>query len=602
MHMALIYVPVDSFECSSVYVHCVPCMAYCTVSGHTASIMLNKVGSGTVLGHSPTIEILIVRNGWSCDCRTGSASKGCAAAAITAEHTMFNLFGAPHLDDERDTPVLVNPESDDWRAQADMLSSLGGKARVLIDLIDALRADGVDKDIEIPQIAVIGDQSSAKSSVLEAISGISFPRGNGLVTRCATELRMKRSDVWRAEIYTSIGGREAAEALDTPAAVRACIERLTSELCGADDFSPESIIFELESPTAPDLTLIDLPGIVRTGTAGQKEGNKQLIDELIAKYMQQKRTILLAMVPLTQDIATVEVLERCAKHDPDGSRTIGVLTKPDLINPGAEQEAVGVLLNKTKPLRLGYVMTKGRSQQQLIDGMSLTAAPAAEAEFFRAHAVFSSLPVAVQQQQLGTPQLQAKLSTVLVSRISADVPVICKDLSELLKAAKAELLSLGGSISREPGVQQVTMSQLVYSYCAVLHSAATGSYEHVGSSADVRLCTMARDSFDSFKAAAASTRPVANSEFVEAIKPEMYARRGEELPGFMNYSFFKSEMAKYIEKWDILSTDLLTAVVTAVQDVLSVLAKQHLVQFPELSATVLEAAHQVSQPQHVSLV
>jgi interferon-induced GTP-binding protein Mx len=464
---------------------------------------------------------------------------------------------------------------------------------VLIDLIDALRADGVDKDIEIPQIAVIGDQSSAKSSVLEAISGISFPRGTGLVTRCATELRMKRSDVWKAEIYTSVGGLETAEAIDTPAAVKACIEKLTSELCGTNDFSPESIIIELESPTAPDLTLIDLPGIVRTGTAGQKVGNKQLIDDLIAKYMQQKRTILLAVVPLTQDIATVEVLERCAKHDPEGFRTIGVLTKPDLINPGAEQEAVQVLLNKTKPLKLGYIMVKGRSQQQLIDGMSLAAAAAAEVEFFTAHAVFSALPIAVRQQQLGTPQLQAKLSAVLVARISADVPVICKDLSELLKSAKAELLSLGDSISTEPEVQQATMLQLVQDFSAALGSVATGSHP-AGTRPGERLCTLAIEHYEAFKAEVGRTRPVADSKFVSTLQAAMKACRGEELPGFMSFAYFNSKVAEMLEQRGELSGTVLDLVRDASDGVLQLLAARLLGQFSELEGLVLSTAQKVS--------
>jgi hypothetical protein len=72
------------------------------------------------------------------------------------------------------------------------------KIRPYLDLVDKLRSCGIERDIPIPQIAVKGDQSSGKSSVLEFISGVPFPRGSGLVTKCATQLTMKKSDKWRS--------------------------------------------------------------------------------------------------------------------------------------------------------------------------------------------------------------------------------------------------------------------------------------------------------------------------------------------------------------------------------------------------------------------
>jgi interferon-induced GTP-binding protein Mx len=92
------------------------------------------------------------------------------------------------------------------------------------------------------------------------------------------------------------------------------------------------------------------------------------VNVLIDCYMQQPHTIILAVVPSNQDVATVEVLERAARFDPHGDRTIGVLTKPDLIDQGAEHEVVSVLRNLTKPLQLGYIMVKNRSQHDMARG------------------------------------------------------------------------------------------------------------------------------------------------------------------------------------------------------------------------------------------
>lgn len=123
-------------------------------------------------------------------------------------------------------------------------------------------------------------------------------------------------------------------------------------------FSTESIIIELTSADAPDLTVVDLPGIIRTTTAGQSSGVINQVNRLIESYLHEPRTIILAVVPANQDIATVDILERAQRVDPLGERTIGVLTKADLVGPGNEAEVVAVLNNVRKPLALGYIMLR----------------------------------------------------------------------------------------------------------------------------------------------------------------------------------------------------------------------------------------------------
>ena len=191
----------------------------------------------------------------------------------------------------------------------------------------------------------MGDQSSGKSSVLEAISGIPFPRGSGLVTRCATQLTMKsvpEGYPWRAHVTVDWSKPQpsASGEVATPAALTEKIEELTNILCASDSstFSTDAIVVRVESPGAPDLTLIDLPGIVRTHTAGQDPGVIGQVNALINTYLKQDRTIVLAVVPANQDIATIDILERARAVDTEGVRTLGVLTKPDLIGPGSEDE------------------------------------------------------------------------------------------------------------------------------------------------------------------------------------------------------------------------------------------------------------------------
>ena len=170
-------------------------------------------------------------------------------------------------------PLVDARETDE-----DVLDAFQEKARPLIDFIDGLRNIGIEKDLPIPQIAVMGDQSSGKSSVLEALSGIPFPRGAGLVTRCATQIQMGKGESWTAEACiqkspTSVAKDECSKIskAKTPEALGALIESLTKTMCGEAQFSKDVIEINLRSPDAPDLTIIDLPGIVRTATAGQEK-------------------------------------------------------------------------------------------------------------------------------------------------------------------------------------------------------------------------------------------------------------------------------------------------------------------------------------------
>jgi interferon-induced GTP-binding protein Mx1 len=213
--------------------------------------------------------------------------------------------------------------------------------RPWLDLIDTLRAMGIHQDLPLPQIAVMGDQSSGKSSVLESLSGVPFPRGSGLVTRCPTQLTMKRatkaSAPWRARVSVARAGGhggmtqgvagcgEVRDKLELASAVERVSEALIA--LSPSGFSSDTVVVEIVAPSVPDLTLIDLPGLVRTNVEGQDPAVIVEVNNLIEAYLMQSRTIILAVVPANVDVATVDILERASNVDPHGERTIGVLTK-----------------------------------------------------------------------------------------------------------------------------------------------------------------------------------------------------------------------------------------------------------------------------------
>lgn len=171
--------------------------------------------------------------------------------------------------------------------------------------------------LKMPQICVMGDQSSGKSSVLESLSGIPFPRGAGLVTRCPIRMVMKKArpgEQWSAVVSTTLNPEETQSAKDIPH-LSTIINKSMQKLCQDEvNFSVESVVVELVSPDASDLTVVDLPGIIRTVTMGQNIQCIEQVNRLIKSCLLDERTIILAVIPANQVLFytyTTYVLQYC---------------------------------------------------------------------------------------------------------------------------------------------------------------------------------------------------------------------------------------------------------------------------------------------------
>ena len=272
------------------------------------------------------------------------------------------------------------------------------QVRPFIDLVDSLRNSGVDQDLNLPSIAVIGDQSTGKSSVLEAISGVHLPRGQGMMTRCALELRMKREETsqWRAvlrtqffkkrQLQTQSDGHHMTKPEDVEKAVLTAQDKLVGNERAIS--LKERIVLEVTSPDVPDLTLIDLPGIIMNPASDQPSDIVEQVDQLIESYVSRQETIILCVIPCHQDIASNKALSVARQHDKTGKRTLGVLTRADLTEPGAEGNLVDLIQNRGEShIKLGYTIVKCRSQQDTTTGVTLQQALQKEQSFFDSNKV-----------------------------------------------------------------------------------------------------------------------------------------------------------------------------------------------------------------------
>lgn len=322
------------------------------------------------------------------------------------------------------------------------------KIRPLMDKIDQIRSLFAPDQygITFPSVVVVGDQSSGKSTLLEALSLVELPKGSGIVTRCPLVLRLRRSD--RRQVYR-LEGNKKIPLDETNLNIMRYIEDETIRLAGNHkNVVSEMIELQVEDPTARDLTVVDLPGIARNPIAGQPSDIHQQTTKLIRHFIEQKGSVILSVFPANVDVATVESLALARAVDPEGLRTIGVITKTDLA-PNRDKLIQQLLMDRADvfQLKLGFVAVRNRSTEE---DMSLRDARTREREFF------STYPASVgaESKCLGIEALIDRLANLYAERVRETFPKIQSDVAKQLKDVREQL-------SKLPPDLQSTQSRLV---------------------------------------------------------------------------------------------------------------------------------------------
>ncbi|KAJ7581503.1 Dynamin central region-domain-containing protein [Mycena floridula] len=345
-----------------------------------------------------------------------------------------------------------------------MSTSTSGLGNEIVNIINKLQdvftAVGTSSSaIDLPQICVLGSQSSGKSSVLENIVGRDFlPRGTGIVTRRPLVLqlinRTAGSPVANGVAAPSTTNDKGANAeewgefLHLPGEkfydfhkIRDEIVRDTEAKTGRNaGISPQPINLRIFSPNVLTLTLVDLPGLTKVPVGDQPKDIEKQIRDMLMKYIMRPACIILAVSPANQDLANSEGLKMAREVDPEGTRTIGVLTKVDLMDKGTD--VVDILAGRIIPLRLGYVPVVNRGQRDIDASKSISAALENEREYFENHASYKG-----KAQYCGTPFLARKLNMLLMHHIRATLPDIKLRITQQLQKFNAELQSLGGAMA-----------------------------------------------------------------------------------------------------------------------------------------------------------
>ncbi|WVO18052.1 hypothetical protein L204_105750 [Cryptococcus depauperatus] len=340
----------------------------------------------------------------------------------------------------------------------------------LQDTFNAIGGDAVD----LPQIVVVGSQSSGKSSVLETIVGRDFlPRGSGIVTRRPLVLQLihtpsqspssssnNTSDVYLPNLDSAPtagagvmrpGGRSMSNGTGAEYAeflhinrrftdfedIRKEIEAETFRVAGQNKgVSKLPINLKIYGPGVLNLTLVDLPGLTKVPVGDQPTDIERQIKNLVLDYISKPNAVILAVSPANVDLANSDALKLARSVDPRGLRTLGVLTKLDIMDAGTN--ALDILTGRTYPLKLGFVGVVNRSQQDINTDLPMEDARVKEEDFFNTHSVYRNI-----SHRCGTRYLAKTLNAVLMNHIREKLPDMKARLNTLMGQTQQELNAFG---------------------------------------------------------------------------------------------------------------------------------------------------------------
>lgn len=322
------------------------------------------------------------------------------------------------------------------------LGDYGGADNAFSSLWDAL-----------PSVAVVGGQSSGKSSVLESIVGRDFlPRGSGIVTRRPLVLQLQQTDKGQQE-YAEFGHLPGRKFKDF-GMVRQEIQEETDRITGRTKMiSPVPIHLSIYSPNVVNLTLIDLPGLTKVAVEGQSESIVEDIENMVRSFVEKPNCIILAISPANQDIATSDAIKLAKEVDPAGERTFGVLTKLDLMDKGTN--ALDVLEGRALRLQQPWVGIVNRSQADINKNTDMMSARRREREYFATSPDYGHLA-----SKMGSEYLAKLLSMHLESVIKARIPSITSMINKSIDELESELDYLGRPIAVDAGAQLYTILEL----------------------------------------------------------------------------------------------------------------------------------------------
>ena len=481
-----------------------------------------------------------------------------------------------------------------------------------LDLIDSLRSFGAGSYVSLPQIIVCGDQSSGKSSVLQAISRIAFPTKSGLCTRFPTELILRKAkkpavsvsivpDQQRSDEERRILSR-FNRTVDASKDISTLVPDLIFEFSEVVDQSSSGTSFardilrvEVSGPDRPQLTIVDLPGLIHSATGQQSSGDVALVKSMVQHYMRERRSIILAVVSAVNDPATQIVLSLARQFDEDGHRSLGIVTKPDALTPGSRRESDIINLARNRDV----IFTHGWHVLRNIDtdkGEATLAERDEQERKFFLEGSWATLP----RDRLGIEALRERLSKVLLQQITDELPDLMGEIEASASTCRDTLKQLGKarSSTKEQRKYLVRISQR---FQIIIKGAVEGTYNETffgtpqSKKGDVkRLRGVIQNLHESFSEAMSTKghtreiiqddskkesdsegpRKITRKKFLSHITKLLKTDRGRELPGTFNPMLVRILFTEQSDPWGELVKEHIENLMEATEDFLQLVLKE----------------------------
>ncbi|CAH3017078.1 unnamed protein product [Porites evermanni] len=340
---------------------------------------------------------------------------------------------------------------------------------VMNKIQDAFAHIGQPPSIDLPQIAVVGNQSAGKSSVLENFVGRDFlPRGSGIVTRRPLILQLHPAKSEFAE-FLHCRGKKFTDFEEVRKEIVAETDRETGSNKGISSLPINLRVF---SPHVLNLTLVDLPGMTKVPVGDQPADIEMLIRSMLMQFITKPNCLILAVSPANSDLANSDALKIAKEVDPEGVRTIGVITKLDLMDEGTD--ARDILENRVLPLRRGYIGVVNRSQADIDGRKDIRSALASERKFFLSHPSYRHFA-----DKMGTSYLQKILNQQLTNHIRETLPALRSRLEENIMALEKEVKGFEHYNPDDPSIKTKALMQMIQQFNSDFEKAIEGSGDQI---------------------------------------------------------------------------------------------------------------------------
>uniref|UniRef100_A0A673J928 Dynamin-1-like protein n=1 Tax=Sinocyclocheilus rhinocerous TaxID=307959 RepID=A0A673J928_9TELE len=460
---------------------------------------------------------------------------------------------------------------------------------VINKLQDVFNTVGADI-IQLPQIAVVGTQSSGKSSVLESLVGRDLlPRGTGIVTRrplilqlvhVDPEDRRKTGEENGISFFSYLHQKSMNQSMIYTDfdEIRQEIENETERVSGNNKgISDEPIHLKVFSPHVVNLTLVDLPGITKVPVGDQPKDIELQIRELILKYISNPNCIILAVTAANTDMATSEALKVAREVDPDGRRTLAVVTKLDLMDAGTD--AMDVLMGRVIPVKLGLIGVVNRSQLDINNKKIV-------ADSIRDEHAFLQKKYPSLANRNGTKYLARTLNRLLMHHIRDCLP----ELKTRINVLAAQYQSLLSSYGEPVEDMSSTLLQLITKFAAEYCNTIEGTAKYIETAelcGGARICYIFHETFGRTLESVDPLGGLTTIDVLTAIRNATGPRPALFVPE-VSFELLVKRQVKRLEEPSLRCVELVHEEMQRIIQHCSNYSTQELLRFPKLHDAIVE--------------